>query len=54
MLSLDIVMVEFRRRSDEIGVHQLSFAEYFSAVCGDKHDVFDEYAFYGGMPFVLS
>ncbi len=53
MLSSDI-LTEFRGRSDEIRVHPLSFAEYFSAVSGDKDDAFDEYAFYGGMPFVLS
>lgn len=53
MLSSDI-LTEFRGRSDEIRVHPLSFAEYFSAVGGDKRDAFDEYAKYGGMPFVLS
>ena len=30
------------------------FAEYYSAVGGDKNDAFDNYAFYGGMPLVLS
>ena len=53
MLSSDI-LTEFRGRSDEIRVHPLSFAEYYSAVGGDKHDAFDEYAFYGGMPLVIS
>ena len=53
MLSSDI-LTEFRGRSDEIRVHPLSFAEYFSAVGGDKNEAFDEYAFYGGMPLVLS
>ena len=53
MLSSDI-LTEFRGRSDEIRVHPLSFAEFYSAVGGDKEDAFDEYAFYGGMPFVLS
>jgi len=53
MLSSDI-LTEFRGRSDEIRVHPLSFAEYYSAVGGDKADAFDEYAFYGGMPLVLS
>ena len=32
----------------------LSYAEYYSAVGGDKENAFDEYAFYGGMPLVLS
>ena len=35
-------------------VHPLSFAEYYSAVGGDKQDAFDEFAFYGGMPLILS
>ncbi len=53
MLSSDI-LTEFRGRSDEIRVHPLSFAEYYSAVQGDKNDAFDDYAFYGGMPLILS
>lgn len=53
MLSSDI-LTEFRGRSDEIRVHPLSFAEYYSAVGGDKTAAFDDYAFYGGMPLVLS
>ena len=53
MLSSDI-LTEFRGRSDEIRVHPLSCAEYYSAVGGDKRDAFDEYAFYGGMPLVCS
>ena len=53
MLSSDI-LTEFRGRSDEIRVHPLSFAEYYSAVGGDKYDAFDSYAFFGGMPLVLS
>lgn len=53
MLSNDI-LTEFRGRSDEIRVHPLSFAEYYSAVGGDKNEAFDEYAFYGGMPLILS
>lgn len=53
MLSSDI-LTEFRGRSDEIRVHPLSFYEYYSAVGGDKSDAFDDYAFYGGMPLILS
>lgn len=53
MLSSDI-LTEFRGRSDEIRVHPLSFAEYYSAVGGDKNEAFDEYAFYGGMPLIIS
>ncbi|MDO4266188.1 MAG: ATP-binding protein [Eubacteriales bacterium] len=53
MLSSDI-LTEFRGRSDEIRVHPLSFAEYYSAVGGDKGEAFDNFAFYGGMPLILS
>lgn len=53
MLSSDI-LTEFRGRSDEIRVHPLSFSEYYSAVGGDKYDAFENYAFFGGMPLVLS
>lgn len=53
MLSTDI-LTEFRGRSDEIRVHPLSFSEYYGAVGGDKQEAFDDYAFYGGMPLVLS
>ena len=53
MLSSDI-LTEFRGRSDEIRVHPLRFAEYYSAVGGDKQEAFDDYAFYGGMPLILS
>lgn len=53
MLSSDI-LTEFRGRSDEIRVHPLSFSEYYSTVGGDKEDAFENYAFYGGMPLVLS
>ena len=53
MLSSDI-LTEFRGRSDEIRVHPLSFAEYYSVVGGDKEEAFDDYAFYGGMPQILS
>ena len=53
MLSSDI-LTEFRGRSDEIRVHPLSFSEYYAAVGGDREEVFEEYAFYGGLPLVLS
>ena len=53
MLSSDI-LTQFRGRSDEIRVHPLSFSEYYSAVGGDKQDAFDDFAFYGGMPLILS
>lgn len=53
MLSSDI-LTEFRGRSDEIRVHPLSFSEYYSAVGGDKTEAFENYAFFGGLPLVLS
>lgn len=53
MLSKDI-LTEFRGRSDEIRVHPLRFAEFYSAVGGDKAEAFETYAFFGGMPLVLS
>lgn len=53
MFSSDIP-TEFRSRIDEIRMHPLSFAEYCSAVGGDKNDAFHDYALYGGMPLILS
>ena len=53
MLSSDI-LTEFRGRSDEIRVHPLRFAEYYAAVGGDKAEAFENYAFFGGMPLILS
>jgi predicted AAA+ superfamily ATPase len=53
MLSGDI-LTQFRGRSDEIRVHPLSFAEYYAAAGGDKGEAFENYAFYGGMPLILS
>ena len=53
MLSSDI-LTEFRGRSDEIRVHPLSFAEYYAFIGGDKAEAFENYAFYGGMPLILS
>lgn len=53
MLSSDI-LTEFRGRSDEIRVHPLRFAEFYAAVGGDKAEAFEEYAFFGGMPLILS
>ncbi len=52
MLSTDI-LTEFRGRGDEIRVHPLSFAEYFSAVGGDKRDALEDYLVFGGMPHAV-
>ncbi|MDO4484874.1 MAG: ATP-binding protein [Clostridia bacterium] len=48
-LSSDIV-TEFRGRGDEIRVHPLSFAEYWSSCDGEYEDVLDDYMTYGGLP----
>ena len=53
MLSSDI-LTEFRGRGDEIRVHPLSFSEFCSAVGGDRKAAFEQYAFFGGMPLILS
>lgn len=51
-LSSDIV-TEFRGRGDEIHMFPLSFAEYYSAVKGDKAYAWRDYFTYGGLPHVL-
>jgi predicted AAA+ superfamily ATPase len=51
-LSKDVV-TEFRGRGDEIHLYPLSFAEYYAAIGGDKHDAWKEYYTYGGLPQIL-
>lgn len=51
-LSKDVV-TEFRGRGDEIHLFPLSFAEYYAAIGGDKHDAWKEYYTYGGLPQIL-
>ena len=51
-LSKDVV-TEFRGRGDEIRVYPLSFSEFYSAVGGDKSEVWKEYYTYGGLPQIL-
>ncbi|MCD8311676.1 MAG: ATP-binding protein [Firmicutes bacterium] len=51
MLSKD-VMTAFRGRGDSVEVHPLSFREYYDFVGGDKAEVYEEYALFGGMPLV--
>ena len=53
MLSSDIA-TQFRGRGDEIRVNPLSFAEFYAAYEGDKHNAWKEYCTYGGMPYILS
>ena len=51
-LSKDVV-TEFRGRGAEIRVYPLSFSEFYSAVGGDKSEVWKEYYTYGGLPQIL-
>lgn len=47
------VMTAFRGRGDEVRVYPLSFTEYYGFTGGDKSDAYEDYALFGGMPFVL-
>ncbi len=51
-LSKDVV-TEFRGRGYEIHVYPLSFAEFYSAVGGDKYACWREFCRYGGLPQIL-
>ena len=53
LLSQD-VMTAFRGRGDQVQVFPLSFKEYYDFVGGDKLEVYELYALYGGMPQLLS
>ena len=53
MLSTDI-LTEFRGRSDKVELHPLSFAEVCSHFGGDRSQVYEDYALFGGMPMVYS
>lgn len=52
MLSKDIV-TEFRGRGDQIHIYPLSFKEFYDAKNLNFDDVYREYEYYGGMPYVL-
>lgn len=52
-LSSDIP-TEFRGRGETVHVSPLSFSEIYSAVGGDKQDVWREYYTYGGLPLIQS
>ena len=52
LLSKD-VLTEFRGRGDVIHVYPLAFSEYYAAAGLDKIDAYNEYAMYGGMPYLL-
>ena len=53
MLSKDILS-GFRDRGHEVKIHPFSFAEFYSAVGGDRRTAWKEYLYHGGMPLVLS
>lgn len=53
MLSKDI-STEFRGRGDVIKVYPLSFAEYFKAADMERHEAYNEYSMYGGMPYLIN
>lgn len=53
MLTKDI-LTAFRGRGDEIRVFPITFKEFYVFKGGDKADLYEEYALYGGMPAVLS
>ena len=48
-LSSDII-TEFRGRGDEIRVHPLSYKEFYDSFEGDKHNAYQVYSTFGGMP----
>lgn len=52
-LSSDII-TEFRGRGDEIRIHPLTYAEFYSAFNGEKEDAWNQYVTYGGLPRILS
>ena len=51
-LSSDVI-TEFRGRGDQIHLRPLSFSEFYGALGGDKHECWNEYLTYGGMPLVV-
>jgi len=52
-LSSDI-MTEFRGRSDTIHVNPLSFTEFHAVAGLDTTEAYEEYARFGGMPYLMS
>lgn len=51
-LSTDI-MTEFRGRGDEVHIAPLSFSEYYPASGKEKNEAWQEYIYYGGLPYIL-
>lgn len=52
-LSKDVI-TEFRVRGDEIHMFPLGFSEFMSVYSGPRHDGWDEYMLYGGLPIILN
>lgn len=52
-LSSDII-TEFRGRGDEVRIFPLSFKEFYDAYQWDKHEAWNDYILYGGMPVILN
>ena len=52
-LSKDVA-TEFRGRGIEIHIYPLSFSELYSAVGGDKNEVWKKYYTFGGLPYLAS
>ena len=52
-LSSDII-TEFRGRGDQVHLSPLSFKEFFDAAHLDFENAWNEYAMFGGMPFLLN
>jgi len=51
-LSTDI-MTEFRGRGDEVHIAPLSFSEYYPASGKEKHEAWNDYLYFGGLPHIL-
>ena len=52
-LSTDI-MTEFRGRGDEVHIAPLSFSEFYPASGKTQAEAWNEYLYYGGLPYILS
>jgi len=52
LLSKD-VSTEFRGRGDTLHIYPLSFGEFLECSAMEKHDAYDEYLMFGGMPYLL-
>lgn len=52
-LSKDVA-TEFRGRGIEVHIYPLSFAELYSAVGGDKYELWKRYYVYGGLPYLAA